>query len=118
MNFQDHEYKLAHMRTELVQKILTYLKSSAAAENLELLHRLENTPVEQWPEAMGIYLCKSLHELDTELQAILAAQSQFDIGQYGYCASCEKKIEPHRLYSDPTTQYCLKCQTKLNKAHR
>ncbi|MBU0913919.1 MAG: TraR/DksA C4-type zinc finger protein [Gammaproteobacteria bacterium] len=118
MDFQDYEDKLVQMRSQQVFKILSYLKSVADPENLQLLHRLENTDVEQWPEAMGIHLCKSLHELNSELQSILAAQSQFDIGQYGYCASCEKKLEPQRLCSDPTTQYCLECQTKLNKAHR
>lgn len=48
-----------------------------------------------------------------QLLGIEAALRRLDAGDYGYCISCDEKIDPRRLAFDPASTLCIKCAQKL-----
>jgi DnaK suppressor protein len=56
----------------------------------------------------------SLVENDEEtLQWIAAALDRIELGVYGACEQCERKIPKQRLNVLPFTAYCVKCASEI-----
>ena len=43
------------------------------------------------------------------IEALKAALRRFEIGEYGFCASCDEPIAEGRLRADPTAYFCVAC---------
>lgn len=46
---------------------------------------------------------------EAELKRIDAALKRIADGDYGYCVSCDEKIQPRRLDFDPSVPNCINC---------
>ena len=56
----------------------------------------------------------SLVENDEEtLQRIADALDRIELGAYGACEQCERKIPKQRLNVLPFTAYCVKCASEI-----
>lgn len=44
-----------------------------------------------------------------ELQRIDAALKRIELGDFGYCLTCDEKIAPKRLELDPAVPTCIAC---------
>lgn len=49
---------------------------------------------------------------EARLQRIDAAIRRLEIGDYGYCVTCDEEIAPERLEIDPTAFMCVACANK------
>ncbi len=46
---------------------------------------------------------------ETEIKRIDAALKRIEDGEYGYCVSCDEKVQAKRLDFDPSVPNCIKC---------
>jgi DnaK suppressor protein len=46
---------------------------------------------------------------ETEIRRIDAALKRIQDGDYGYCVSCDGKVQVKRLDFDPSVPNCIKC---------
>lgn len=51
---------------------------------------------------------------EQELQRIESALKRIEADDFGYCASCDEKIEEKRLSHDPTFPTCIGCAQSGN----
>ncbi|OGV90552.1 hypothetical protein A3A66_02400 [Microgenomates group bacterium RIFCSPLOWO2_01_FULL_46_13] len=52
-------------------------------------------------------------EIDKTLVRIRKALTRIKLGRYGLCENCGRMIDTDRLAIDPSIQFCLSCQKKL-----
>lgn len=55
-------------------------------------------------------------EMDNTLTRIRKALTRIKLGKYGVCASCGKRIDVNRLLINPTAEYCVPCESKMESA--
>ena len=51
-----------------------------------------------------------------ELNAITLAQRELADDEFGYCKQCDEYIAEARLLANPSAQYCVACQTKIESS--
>lgn len=72
------------------------------------IHDLDADPVTRLQEeTLNLGLNAVLYG---QLRQVEAALDRLDLGEYGYCLSCNNPIATNRLRSVPWTSYCLECQ--------
>jgi DnaK suppressor protein len=54
----------------------------------------------------------------TRLKAITDALRRIETGQWGFCANCEERISETRLDAVPWATKCIRCQNRIENAHR
>ena len=54
-------------------------------------------------------------DMQDVLSQINGALGRLDAGTYGVCLRCEKAINPDRLEAFPYVEYCIDCQTILER---
>jgi len=37
------------------------------------------------------------------------------LGKYGICANCKRMIDTDRLAVNPTAEFCMSCETRIEK---
>lgn len=47
--------------------------------------------------------------------AIRKTLTRIKVGKYGICATCGKMIDTERLSVKPTAEYCISCESKIEK---
>src|SRR5690606_25537837 len=55
-------------------------------------------------------------EVDKGLINIRKALTRIKVGSYGTCARCGKLIDTDRLAINPTAEYCVECEKKMESA--
>jgi len=99
----------AQMRSELAE--LSALEDASADERrpVELdqqgvgrLSRMDAMQVQAMALASG-------RRRTQRIDALKAALSRLDAGEYGYCISCEEPVALKRLKADPAVRLCLSC---------
>ena len=121
MNFAAHMQDAAHTQRFKV------LLATHRQEALGYLHRSEAEQyalAEERPAEAGD-LCNqttSREELFGRisnhrrlLQRIEAALRRIEFGTFGVCRECGHEIKPKRLEAMPWTEYCVRCQEKLER---
>lgn len=96
------------------------------AERLELLARAQTPiPLAKGDEAdlANIALDKErvlwlTNDAKTRIAAIEKTLARIEQGLYGNCLNCTKPIPEERLTAIPQTQYCVECQTKLERPRK
>jgi len=98
--------ELSAIRSQLLQRLkLSQVPSHSAVHAL-----LELTEPSLWIETLINKVGPEYQPLIGRLDTLEAALSQIEIGQYGYCCDCEKKIDEQILKLDPAEQRCMSCQ--------
>lgn len=52
-------------------------------------------------------------QINRSLASIRTTMTRIKLGKYGICEECHKMIDTDRLAINPTAQYCVKCEAKL-----
>ncbi|NNG11683.1 MAG: TraR/DksA family transcriptional regulator [Halobacteria archaeon] len=55
---------------------------------------------------------------EIELRGIAAALQRIELGDYGYCVSCDEPIARKRLDFDPAATQCIACAEKVERDRR
>ncbi|KEA62060.1 hypothetical protein ADIMK_3721 [Marinobacterium lacunae] len=56
-----------------------------------------------------------VYQIQRDLQRVDAALERIDTGLYGYCVGCGEEIEMNQLRADPSTSFCLSCNSRVNR---
>ncbi|HEY8448797.1 MAG TPA: TraR/DksA C4-type zinc finger protein [Thermomicrobiales bacterium] len=56
-------------------------------------------------------------DIEELLQKVDAALERMDEGTYGICERCHKPINEERLEAFPYVQFCIECQSFLERQH-
>ncbi|MBV1787922.1 TraR/DksA C4-type zinc finger protein [Marinobacterium sp. D7] len=54
-------------------------------------------------------------QIEHDLQRVDSAIERIETGLYGYCVGCGEEIELNQLRADPTTSFCLSCNSRLQR---
>ncbi|MFA7431483.1 MAG: TraR/DksA C4-type zinc finger protein [Rhodospirillaceae bacterium] len=92
----------------------------AELEHDDVEHRADRAPVELDQQVVGRVsrmdamqsqaMAQATHERRLrEISRIDAALKRLDVGDYGYCVSCDKPVAAKRLDLDPAVPTCIKC---------
>lgn len=98
--------ELRAIRSQLLER----LRLSQLPNHRTMHAVLEVTEPSLWIEALLNKVGPEYQLLIGRLDTLEAAISQIEIGQYGYCCDCEKKIDEQTLKLDPAAQRCMSCQ--------
>lgn len=101
--------RLLNEQQQLQQQIMDFLAQQNRVEFQQLELRLMQLTIAHWPEVLLHWHTPGLQAMSHRLDSVQAALSQMDIGLYGVCCDCERKIEPERLVNDPAEQRCQRC---------
>lgn len=99
-------HELSHVREQVLS---TYGDHDCGSQKSVKL-ALNEVNYSDWPEYLAKLFMVKHEPLLQRLIELEAAVAQFEIGQYGYCADCEERIELTLLEQDPATQRCRHCQ--------
>ena len=111
--FDDAEFKrlLLEKRESLQALIETTEESSAPVElDQQVQGRLSRMDALQG-QAMAK---ENQRRREIELQKIEAALKRLEMGDFGYCLSCDEEIAEKRLKFDPAAMICISCAAKGN----
>lgn len=89
----------------LRQEVLNHYGAAQPA----LVNDLNTINYSEWPDFLEQHFMLEHEPKLTRLVQLEAALAQFDIGQYGFCADCEEKIDLDILNKDPAAQRCSNC---------
>ncbi len=103
--------QLEERRLEIIRQLENYGEAMSYLE--------ESRPPELSEEAQEEAAANSLKALDEqerrELTAISLGLDKIEDGTYGLCESCSRDISMARLKALPMVQFCISCQTKMEK---
>lgn len=109
MDLSHFEKKLKDMRAELTA---VGKAGEQAAETVELdqtrVGRLSRMDAMQ-NQAVSLEVQR---RRATQLRQIEKALERLANDEFGFCSSCDEKINPKRLAIDPTTTLCIECATR------
>jgi DnaK suppressor protein len=109
---------------------LERLKRELQDEHKRLVSQLNNPSITGNGEAIGYGLHQADHATEayeqtkglairqnTEklLRQVEAALERFEKGTYGLCTRCGRPIDPARLEALPYAQWCMECQSQLER---
>lgn len=114
--------RLTSERSLLLSELNAWLRTQSDVDSIHLLGCMPDLSDDELLETLEEVESAQANKFRSRLQAIEASLCQLELGLYGYCADCEKTIEPERLQRDPTTQRCQHChelhQKKSQKKQR
>lgn len=107
MNQSDIRQKLVNKRNEILGRVQQL--------NGDIHARAEPYSADSGERAVELQNLDVLFQIDAvsrmELNAINNALERMEVGCYGVCIECGKKIDRLRLQALPYTEICIKCAT-------
>ncbi|QTL35143.1 MULTISPECIES: TraR/DksA C4-type zinc finger protein [Pseudoalteromonas] len=107
-----YQVKLQAELDQIRHEFLADLKQASNHATEALIDTLQSSPPHEWVDIASDRICPGQFPNFERLVKVEAAICQMDIGQFGYCCDCEKKIEDTLLAVDPAAQRCLECVAK------
>ena len=107
-----YQKKLEEIRVGLVGDVEQNLKSSKDSDNLpapDISDEATRNHHSQLMQNLGDQEWETFKLVDEALEKI-------EKGNYGVCQQCDKTIPEARLNVVPFAQYCVKCQSVIEKA--
>lgn len=103
-NNLNERYSVLRERLSRINGDLRHVNKPLAADSQEQATEVQNDEVLQALE-------NSMRE---EMELIEKTISRIDVGEYGICESCGKKISEKRLEALPHTNICVSCAEKAD----
>jgi len=107
-DLDQYRARLLASQAELVVLLETARESQQAVEldqsRVGRLSRMDALQTQQLAQETG-------RRREQQLLQIAAALRRIDVGDFGYCKTCEEVIDPRRLQVDPTATRCVACQS-------
>lgn len=103
--------RLGSERQLLLSELEDWLQSQTELACITLFEQLHQLNNDELLESLQQLENPKSSKIRSRLQAIDASLCQLELGLYGYCADCEKTIEPELLQRDPTSQRCRRCDS-------
>lgn len=114
IRLQQLRTRLLENQQQLQTQITDFLSCQTNHDYQQLHLKLLQLPVPRWPELLVHWHTPELRAASIELEAVQAALSQMEIGLYGICCDCERKIETARLEENPAEQRCAICAERIS----
>jgi DnaK suppressor protein len=106
----DTSEKMAKISKRLIEKRDEVFKAHRLSEEARLAlseHDIEPEETAQ-KESIADVLTTLDEQAEKEIRAIRRALARIELGEYGFCEVCGKKIETERLEAIPWTSVCSK----------
>jgi len=102
---------LGKLRLDITEILLRSNHSS----HLLLAKQIEKMSCDELIEVIDKLNLPSISQKINEISEIDAALNNIQIGLYGFCSDCEEVISAEQLNAQPTTQRCIRCDSKYKK---
>ncbi|MET3131539.1 DnaK suppressor protein [Oxalobacteraceae bacterium GrIS 1.11] len=119
---QQEQAQIARLHTVLERRkasLLSQMEDNASAADAGAVNEIETSPADNAS-------LRTLNELVNEaaghhaeqLRLVMHALAKFADGSYGICDSCGEAIGLLRLTARPEANFCIACQTRMEKLRR
>jgi DnaK suppressor protein len=106
------EHKVEQIRAELKALARNDLLTRTAGAQMQYGKRIGDHTTDAVAHRSTVGAADNLERL---LEDVLAALSQIEDGNYGFCQDCHKPIPVSRLTALPWARRCLECQAKSER---
>ena len=112
ITYEELHERLVEQEEHLLEQVHD-IQQSVREEGVGYSNHMADAGSEVFEQARDVSLARQLQRSLADTQRAL---QKFDDGTYGLCESCGGAIDITRLEALPSVRYCMRCQTRRERA--
>ncbi len=112
ITYEELHERLVEQEEHLLEQVRD-IQQSVREEGVGYSNHMADVGSEVFEQARDVSLAR---QLQRSLEDTRRALQKFDDGTYGLCESCGAAIDVSRLEALPSVRYCIRCQSRRERA--